>query len=81
MMTKMNEHCETGNKGKLDFGLSYIKIKPWCKFREMEDNRIYRTDLKKDDIQGQPHFVNRSVHIIFEKLGRCAEAGFSKTKQ
>ena len=76
MMTKMNEHCGTGNKGELDFGLSHIKIKPWCEFREMEDNRILNIDLPKNKVDGQPHFLNRSVHIIFEKLGKCAEAGF-----
>lgn len=81
IMIRMNDYCKDKEKGDLRFGLSHIKIKPWCKLDEMENNRISNIALLKNEVDGQPHFLNRSVHIIFENLGKCAEAGFLKIKQ
>ena len=70
----------TENGPEVKFGNSelnqIIRIKPWCRFKDMEKARI-----RIPDPENQPHYLNRSVHIIFENLGRCAEAGFSKIKQ
>ena len=71
IIKEMNKHCNEKKAGDLRFVPGYISIKPWCKPKEMQDAR-----LKISDARNQPHFLNRSVHIIFEKLGQCAEAGF-----
>ena len=73
IIKEMNKHCNEKKAGDLRFVPGYISIKPWCKPKEMQDAR-----LKISDARNQPHFLNRSVHIIFENLGSCAEAGFSK---
>ena len=76
ILEQMDRHCEKGEKIELSPELSHIKIKPWCKVGDMKKERFKMAKLPLDDTEGQPHFLNRSVHIIFEKLGKCAEANF-----
>lgn len=78
IMKQIDRRCKSGESEviKLSGELNFMKIKPWCHVEDMEKARI---SIRNSE--AQPDFLNRSVHIIFEKLGKCAKAGFSKPKQ
>ena len=70
ILQDMNSRCKP-TQPKFDSTTNQIiVVDPWCELGSMKKSRLNVPD-QSHDADKQPHFLNRSVHIVVEDPGDC----------
>ena len=68
LLNSMNSQC-AGSAG--DFqpaNFTFMNIKPWCQVPDMQNARF---SVGSDDVEKQPNFLNKGVHIVILDSNNC----------
>ena len=68
ILNEMNDGCDGADPRDPFDGNGYMVIKPWCKAEDLEKNRY---KIPSTELVNQPHFLNRSIHIVIEDSRDC----------